>query len=72
MLGDLYVALNEVPKAEVAYKEFQRLYPGGGSLQADVGMARIAASKKDFATARQKLEPITVAQALKEKGCALG
>ena len=66
MLGDLYVALNELPKAEVAYKEFQRLYPGGGSLQADVGMARIAASKKDFATARQKLEPIT-AQALKEK-----
>jgi tetratricopeptide (TPR) repeat protein len=66
MVGDIYVAMNELPKAEAAYKEFQRLYPGAGSLQADVGIARIAASKKDYATAKQKLEPIA-AQALKEK-----
>jgi tetratricopeptide (TPR) repeat protein len=66
MLGDLYVALNDLPKAEAAYRDFQRMYPGGGSVQADVGIARIAVSKKDFATAKQKLEPIA-AQALKEK-----
>jgi tetratricopeptide (TPR) repeat protein len=66
MTGDIHVAMNDLAKAEAAYKEFQRLYPGGGSVQADVGIARIAASKKDFATARQKLEPIA-AQALKEK-----
>ena len=66
MIGDIHVAMNELAKAEAAYKEFQRLYPAAGSVQADVGIARIAASKKDFATARQKLEPIA-AQALKEK-----
>jgi predicted Zn-dependent protease len=69
MLGDLYVALNDLPKAEVAYKDFQRLYPGGGSVQTDVGMARIAVSKKEFAAAKRKLEPIA-AQALKEKSVA--
>lgn len=66
MLGDIYVAMNDLPKAEAAYKEYQRLYPGAGSVQADVGIARIAVSKKDYGTAKQKLAPI-VAQALKEK-----
>ena len=66
MLGDIYVAMNDLSKAEAAYREFQRLYPTGGTMQADVGMARIAASKKDFASAKQKLEPIAAA-ALKEK-----
>jgi len=66
MLGDIYVATADLAKAEAAYKEFQRLYPGGGSLQAEVGMARIAASKKDFATAKQKLEPVAE-KAVKEK-----
>jgi tetratricopeptide (TPR) repeat protein len=66
MLGDIYVATNDLPKAEAAYKEYQRLYPGAGSVQADVGIARIAVSKKDYGTAKQKLAPI-VAQALKEK-----
>jgi len=66
MLGDIYVAMNDLAKAEAAYKEYQRLYPGAGSLQADVGIARIAVSKKDLATAKQKLEPIA-AQALKDK-----
>jgi tetratricopeptide (TPR) repeat protein len=66
MLGEIYVALDKLPEAEAAYKEYQRVYPGQGSVQAEVGMARIAASKKDYATAKQKLEPIT-AQALKQK-----
>jgi len=66
MIGDIYVALNDLGKAEAAYKDFQKLYPGAGSVQAEIGIARIAASKKDFATAKQKLAPI-LAQALKEK-----
>ncbi|MDB6152268.1 MAG: hypothetical protein JWL90_721 [Chthoniobacteraceae bacterium] len=66
MLGDLYIATKDLAKAEVAYKDFQRLYPNAGSLQTEVGMARIALSKKDFAFARKKLEPIGEA-ALKEK-----
>jgi tetratricopeptide (TPR) repeat protein len=66
MLGDLYIATNELPKAEAAYKEFQRLYPTAGSIQADVGMARIAVSKKDYAFAKRKLEPVREL-ALKEK-----
>lgn len=71
MLGDLYVATNELAKAEAAYKEFQKLYPGAGGVQAEVGMARIAASKKDFATAKSKLQPIADA-ALKEKNVPPG
>ncbi len=67
MLGDIYVITNDLPKAEAAYRDSERFYPGAGSLQAEVGMARIAASKKDYDTAKKKLEPIAAA-ALKEKG----
>jgi len=65
MLGDIYVAQNDLPKAEAAYKEAQRIYPSQGSVQTDVGMARIAVSKKDYAGAKAKLETITD-QALKQ------
>jgi tetratricopeptide (TPR) repeat protein len=66
MLGDIFVAMNELQKAEAAYADFKRLYPSGGSMQSEVGLARIAVAKKDYATAKQKLAPITEA-ALKEK-----
>jgi hypothetical protein len=66
MLGEIYIQANDLPKAEVAANDFKRLYPAGGSLQADVLFARIAVAKQDYATAKQKLEPITEA-ALKEK-----
>lgn len=66
MLGDLYITNNDLPKAEAAYKDFQRLYPGIGSTQAEVGMARVAISKNELAAAKQKLQPIADA-ALKEK-----
>ncbi|HSI11071.1 MAG TPA: hypothetical protein VK961_03460 [Chthoniobacter sp.] len=66
MLGELYIIANDIPKAEAAYADFKRLYPNGGSLQSEVGLARLAVVKKDFDTAKQKLEPITDA-ALKEK-----
>jgi tetratricopeptide (TPR) repeat protein len=66
MLGDIYVALNRLPEAESAYRDFQKMYPAQGSLRTDVGLARLAVAKKDFASAKQKLAPIA-AQALREK-----
>ena len=66
MLGDIYVAMNDFTRAESAYRDFQKIYPGSGSVQADVGLARIAVSRKDYATAKEKLEPV-LAQALKLK-----
>ena len=66
MLGELYIAINDIPKAEAAYADFKRLYPSGGSLQSEVGLSRLAVAKQDYDTAKQKLEPITGA-ALKEK-----
>ncbi len=68
ILGDIYVASADYPKAEAAYNEFEKLYKvaGGSSPASEVGRARIAVAKKDFATAKTKLEPI-VAAALAEK-----
>ncbi len=67
LLGDIYVALNKLPDAEKAYLDFQKIYGGqGGSPQSDVGLARIALSKKDYAGAKAKLEPVT-GKALSEK-----
>jgi len=66
MLGDIYIMANDLAKAEAAYNDFKKLYPGGGSLQSEVGLARLAVAKQDYATAKQKLEPITEA-ALQEK-----
>jgi hypothetical protein len=66
LVGDLAVQSGDLSKAESAYTEFRKLYPGGGSTQAEVGMAAIAASKKDFASAKEKIAPI-VAAALKEQ-----
>jgi len=67
LLGNVYVALNKLPEAEAAYLDFQKSYGAqGGSIQSDVGLARVALSKKDYDKAKEKLEPIT-ARALTEK-----
>lgn len=57
LLGEVYLATSQTDKAEAAFATFQKLYPGAGT-SADVGLARLAISKKDFAGARQKLLPI--------------
>lgn len=64
MLGDVQVELGNLANAEAAYKDFQKLYPG--SPLADIGIAAVAVNKKDFATAKEKLEPLT-SKALQEK-----
>lgn len=66
MLVDIDLALKDTPRAEADYAAFVKAYPAGGTLQADVLAARIAASKKNFDLAKQKLAPVTEA-ALKEK-----
>ncbi|MEI6351953.1 MAG: hypothetical protein WCP06_12705 [Verrucomicrobiota bacterium] len=66
LLGDIYTEMNRLPEAEAAYNDFRKMYGGQGSIQTDVGLARVAISKKDFATAKAKLEPIKE-RALKEK-----
>ena len=64
LLGDIYVATDQLPKAEEEYKDYQGAYPTAGSADVNVGMARIDVSKKDFAAAKAKIDPI-LAQALK-------
>ena len=66
MVGDIHVAQGNLKEAEAAYKDYQKLYPGAGSVQTDVGMARIAVARKNYDEAREKLDPIAEA-ALKGK-----
>ena len=46
MLGDIYVAMNQLPQAEAAYTDFQRAYPAAGTAEVNVGMALIDVAKK--------------------------
>jgi hypothetical protein len=66
MLGGVYISLGEMPKAEAAYKDFQKSYAASGSLQSDVGMARVAVFNKKYDAVKPRLEAIAEA-ALKEK-----
>ncbi|MEO7931826.1 MAG: tetratricopeptide repeat protein [Chthoniobacterales bacterium] len=63
-IGDLYLSLDKTAEASAAYAKFKQLYPGVGlSLQADVGMARVAAANNKFDDAKTALTPI-IANAL--------
>jgi tetratricopeptide (TPR) repeat protein len=64
MIGDVYIEKGEVPKAEAAFAEFQKLYPT--SAQAELGLAKLAIARKDFATAKSKLDPV-LAKAAEDK-----
>jgi tetratricopeptide (TPR) repeat protein len=57
LLGDVYLSLGQLPAAESAFAEFTTSYPNATSLS-DIGLARLAVSKKDFAAAKAKLLPI--------------
>jgi tetratricopeptide (TPR) repeat protein len=63
LLGDLYLALDQLPAAEAAFAEFTKAYPNATSLS-DIGLARLAVNRKDFAGAKARLGPI-VAEAEK-------
>jgi tetratricopeptide (TPR) repeat protein len=57
LLGDIYLSLDQLPAAEAAFAEFTKAYPGATSLS-DIGLARLAISRKDFVAAKARLTPI--------------
>jgi len=70
LIGEIYLSLNQLPDAEASFAAFQKAYPGAASLS-DIGLARLAVAKKDFPTAKAKLEPI-VTEAGKVKMAEVG
>ena len=65
-VGDAYLAMGDFKNADSAYTALEKAYPGRAGLLVGVGRARIDFAKKDYAAAKQKLEPIAE-NALKEK-----
>lgn len=57
LLGEAYLAADNLPEAESAFAAFQKAYPDAAEM-AQVGLARLAISKQDFSSAREKLGPI--------------
>ncbi len=64
MVGDIYVARNQLPAAEEAYEDYRKAYPAAGLADVNVGLARIDISRQDYAAAKAKIDPI-LADALK-------
>ena len=60
MLGDAMLDAGDVAGAEAAFTAFQSAYPKAQSL-ADLGLARLALEKKDYATAGAKAAPMVEA-----------
>lgn len=58
LLGDVYLAMGDPGKAEAAYQEFQKAYPEDSTGAADLGLAQLAISRKDYDAASTKIEPI--------------
>lgn len=68
LLGEVYLALNQIPDAEASFTAFQKAYPNAASLSG-IGLARLAVAKKDYAAAKAKLTPIiTEAKGVKVAG----
>ena len=57
LLAEAYLAGGKMEEAEKAFAEFQKAYPNSASMS-DVGIARLAAARKNFPEARRRLEPI--------------
>jgi tetratricopeptide (TPR) repeat protein len=64
LLGDIYVSQGQLPQAQAAYEEYQRTYPGAGTADITVGLARIDVANKNYDAAKAKIDPI-IAQAMK-------
>ncbi len=60
LLGNVLLEAGDLAGAEAAFAAFQKAYPDATGL-ADIGLARLAVEKKDFATAGTKLAPIVEA-----------
>lgn len=66
MLGDLYLAQNQPPQAEAAYKDYQQAYPSANPDEIAVGMAGVDIANNDYAAAGAKVAPI-VQHALQQR-----
>ncbi len=64
LAGFLALQNGDMAKAKTAFDDFTRFYPA--AIEGKIGTAAIAASKKDFATAKDLIAPI-VGEALKQK-----
>ena len=69
LIGFLALQNGDMAKAENAFKEFNKFYPA--AVEGKIGTAAIAASKKEFAAAKELISPI-VEEALKQKDVPLG
>jgi predicted Zn-dependent protease len=63
MVGDIYVALGQVPQAQAAYKDYQAAYPGADATGMDIGLASIDVANKDLDSAKARISPV-LSQAL--------
>ncbi len=66
LLGSIYISLGKLSEAEAAFTDFEKFYPGSGSIAASVGKARIAAERGKFDEAKAVVEPV-VKDALSKK-----
>jgi predicted Zn-dependent protease len=66
MLGDIYVALGQIPQAKAAYANYQRAYPGAGVQDINVGLASIDVANQDYDAAKAKIQPV-LDQALRQR-----
>jgi len=57
LLGDVYLSLDKHSAAEEAFAEFTKTYPEATSLS-EIGLARLAIFRKDFADAKSRLAPM--------------
>jgi tetratricopeptide (TPR) repeat protein len=57
LLGDVYLSLDKHSAAEAAFAEFTKAYPDAKSLS-ELGLARLAVFRKDFADAKSRLAPM--------------
>jgi len=65
LLGEAYLEAGDNASAEAAFAAFGKSYPAASAPTA-IGLARLAIAKKDYATAKSKIEPL-VATALSTK-----
>ena len=68
LAGFLALQTGDVARADLAFSDFKRFYPNAP--EGRIGTAAIAASKKDFATAKSLIAP-TIEEAMKQKDVPL-
>jgi tetratricopeptide (TPR) repeat protein len=60
--GDALIALGQLDEAQKVFEAFSAAYPEGDTL-ASISSARLDIARKDFASAKSKIEPVTATAA---------